>query len=79
MRTVSVAEARQKLRSLLDHVTEGNEVIVLRRGKEIARIVPPPAPRPRRLPSLATLRASVRLRGGPLSRTVIRARRGERY
>mgnify|MGYP001578929754 CR=1 FL=1 len=78
MRKVSVVEARQKLRALLDEVAAGKQVAVLRRGREVARIVPPPVRR-RRLPSLGSLRASIRVEGEPLSRTVVRARRAERY
>jgi prevent-host-death family protein len=51
MRTVSVAEARKKLRALLDEVSSGHPVSVVRRGGEVARLVPPKrtgpaAPRP---------------------------------
>jgi prevent-host-death family protein len=78
MRKVSVAEARQKLRALLDEVAAGKQVAVLRRGKEVARLVPPRTSR-RKLPDLGAFRRSVRLKGEPLSATVIRARREERY
>ena len=78
MRRVSVAEARQQLRSLLDEVATGEEVAVLRRGKEVARIVPPKG-RPRRLPSLGVFRRSIVLRGAPMSISVIRERADGRY
>ncbi len=38
---VSVREARQHLRRLLDHVQAGDEVVVLRRGVEVGRLVRP--------------------------------------
>ncbi len=38
---ISAKEARSKFRSILDQVEEGDEVIIRRRGKEIARLVPP--------------------------------------
>lgn len=79
MRKVSVVEARQKLRILLDEVEAGSQVAVLRRGKEVARIVPPPRARRQRLPPLRAFRASIAVKGAPLSRTVLRARRAERY
>ena len=79
VRKVSVAEARQKLRMLLDEVEGGKQVAVLRRGREVARIVPAPVEKPRRLPPLKAFRSSIAGTGEPLSRTVIRARRGERY
>jgi prevent-host-death family protein len=76
---VSVARARQELRSLLDEVATGEEVAVLRRGKEVARIVPPSKDRPRRLPSLRAFRRSIALRGAAMSRSVVRERAGGRY
>lgn len=79
MRKVSVAEARQRLKALLDEVAAGREVAVLRRGREVARLVPPPVAGRRRLPALGPFRAGLSVRGEPLSRTVIRARRSERY
>lgn len=78
MRRVSVAEARQKLRALLEEVESGQEIVVLRRGKEVARLVPPQKRR-RRLPSLEAFRRGIRVRGKPLSATVLRTRRDERY
>ena len=78
MRQVSVAEARQKFRALLDEVASGGEVVVLRRGKEIARIVPPRSGA-RRLPSLAAFRKTIKVKGEPLSATVTRMRREERF
>lgn len=77
MRRVSVA-ARQRLRTLLDEVAAGKQVAVLRRGKEVARLVPPKASK-RKLPDLSRFRRSIRIKGEPLSATVIRARREARY
>ena len=78
MRRVSVAEARQKFRALLDEVARGGEIAVLRRGKEVARIVPP-GRGARRLPSLAAFRRAIKIKGEPMSATVIRMRREERF
>lgn len=78
MRRVSVAKARQELRSLLDEVATGEEIAVLRRGKEVARIVPPKG-RSRRLPSLRAFRRSIALRGGPMSLSVVRERADGRH
>jgi prevent-host-death family protein len=78
MRKVSVRDARRQLRVLLDVVRGGEEVAVLRRGVEVARLVP--APRPFvPLPDLSELRASVRLRGRRMSADVIASRRSARY
>jgi prevent-host-death family protein len=75
---VSVKEARENLRALLDRVVQGDEVVILRRGKEVARLVPPRRDL-RRLPSLEAFRNSIRYKGKPLSTDVVRGRREERY
>jgi antitoxin (DNA-binding transcriptional repressor) of toxin-antitoxin stability system len=63
---------------LLDEVAAGKEIAILRRGKEVARLVPAPARR-RRLPSRESFRKSITLEGEPMSVAVIRARRVERF
>ena len=78
MRTVSVAEARGRLKALLDEVSSGQEVSVVRRGREVARLVPPKR-QGRRLPALGSFRASIRVTGEPVSQAVVRARRQGRY
>ena len=78
MKTVSVAEARSRLKALLDEVSSGHPVSVVRRGREVARLVPPKRSG-RRLPSLGPFRASIHVTGGPVSRTVVRARREAHY
>lgn len=78
MRKVSIRDARRWLRALLDDVQEGEQIAVLRRGVEIARLVPTPR-RPAPLPDLTDLRASVRVRGRPISADVIASRRSARY
>jgi prevent-host-death family protein len=78
MKTVSVAEARSKFKALLDEVLSGHPVSVVRRGREVARLVPPKR-RGRRLPALRAFRTSIRVTGGSTSRTISRARREARY
>jgi prevent-host-death family protein len=78
MKAVSVAEARRKLKALLDEVSSGQEIAVVRRGREVARLIPPKR-KVRRLPALSSFRASIRVRGEPVSRVVVRARREGRY
>lgn len=77
MKTVSVAEARSRFKALLDEVSSGHAVSVVRRGQEVARLVPP-SRKGRRLPALGSFRASIRVTGEPVSRTVVRARREAR-
>lgn len=78
MSRVSVKEARSHLRAILERVTAGEEVVIQRRGKDVARIVPP-SRKPPRLPDLSGLRASLRVKGEPLSALVVKARKEERY
>jgi prevent-host-death family protein len=75
---VSVGEVRKNLRDLIERVEAGEEVVILRRGKEVARLVPPKR-EPKRFPDLSEFRASIKLKGEPVSETVIRERRDARY
>jgi prevent-host-death family protein len=77
MYKISVKEARSNLSALLDRVAAGEEVILLRRGKEVARLVPPQ--NQGLLPSLKDFRDSLQITGAPLSDEVINAREEERY
>ena len=75
---MNVKEARSKLSTLLKQVEEGDEIVILRRGKRVARLVPSQG-QGRRLPSLKDFRASIRIKGGSLSAVVLAERRGTRY
>ncbi len=58
MRQVTVAEAKAQLSSLLDAVERGQPVVITRRGKAIAELVPRQAVRDL-LPQLQALRDSL--------------------
>jgi len=75
---ISAKEARGKLSSLLKRVEEGDEIVVVRRGKQVARIVPLRG-QERCLPSLSKFRASIRIKGKPLSAAVSNTREEGRY
>lgn len=75
---INVKEARRHLRELLDRVERGEEVLITRRGKPVARLVPP-RPAEESLPGLGHFRASVALTGPSLSQEVVAAREEERY
>lgn len=75
---VNVKEARKKISSLLDRTQKGEEVVIVRRGKKVARLVAV-GDAGKRLPDLRTFRASIALKGVPLSRSVIQGRSEERY
>lgn len=43
MQQVQIAEAKTRLSALLERVEAGEEIIIARRGKPIARLIPEPA------------------------------------
>ena len=77
MGTVNVKETRLQLKTLLDRVEAGETIAIARRGAVIAKLVPPEK-RPKRLPSLAALRRTIRPKGRSLSHIVRQARTEDR-
>ena len=78
MLEINVKEARSNLSNILDRVEKGEEIIITRRGKLVARIsniVNIPTP----LKSLKQFRNKIRIKGKSLSQTVINQREEERY
>ncbi len=75
---VSAKEARMRLSDLLKRAERGEEVLLVRRGKKVARLVPARKVE-KTLPSLKEFRASIRMKGRPLSKAVIREREEERF
>lgn len=75
---INVKEARNSIGKLLDRTQQGEEVVISRRGKKVARLVPVGASE-KRLPDLRDFRASIAIRGAALSQTVIDLRNLERY
>jgi prevent-host-death family protein len=53
MKTVSVREVQHQLAAILDRVERGEEVTVTRRGRPVARIVPPRPPKKVHWPDFA--------------------------
>ena len=79
MNTVSMKEARERLSELVRAAERGEAVTITRRGKEVARLVPAAQKPLMPLPDLSAFRASIEVKGKPLSQTVIDMRSGERY
>ena len=77
MHEVNVREARRQLASLLDAVEAGDQVVITRRGKQVARLMPPEPP-PRQFPDLSEFRKSITSRGESLYETLMRMRDEER-
>lgn len=61
MQIVNVREARQQISRLLDAVAAGEEIVIIRRGKPAARLLPPSEIETGkiRFPDRGTLRAMV--------------------
>jgi prevent-host-death family protein len=74
MKAAGIREARQNLSHLLDEVRRGREVLITHRGRPVARIVPPSQESSRPFSRHARFRASIRLKGRPLSETVSQER-----
>jgi len=72
MLEVNIKEARSKLSSLLDKVERGEEIIITRRGKKIARLASLESNEC--LPSLKKFRDSIKITGTSLSKAIINSR-----
>jgi prevent-host-death family protein len=59
---ISVKELRSELRRIIDQVETGEEVTITRRGKVVARLMPPQR-EPQEFPDLTEFRASIQLKG----------------
>ena len=75
---ISAKEARSKLSMLLNRVEAGDEVVILRRGKKVAHLLPSQN-EGRRLPTLKEFRASLRIKGDSLSAVIAHEREETRY
>jgi prevent-host-death family protein len=78
MEEVTVKEARKKISALLDKTEKGEDVLILRRGKKVARLAPV-GDGEKRLPDLSVFRESITILGDALSQAVIDGRNAERY
>ncbi|MCC5626373.1 type II toxin-antitoxin system Phd/YefM family antitoxin [Nostoc sp. CHAB 5715] len=76
MLRISVEEAAMNLKSLLERVARGEEVILLDQDKAIARLVPL-LQKEEQLASMKQFRNSLSIKGESLSATVINARTEE--
>ncbi|MGK5091451.1 type II toxin-antitoxin system prevent-host-death family antitoxin [Deltaproteobacteria bacterium TL4] len=77
MLELNVKEARGKLSNLLDQVEKGEEIIITRRGKQVARLTSLNEKSP--LSSLTSFRETIKVEGQPLSQIVVIQREEERY
>lgn len=78
MLEINVKEVRINFASILDRVEKGEEVVITRRGKRVARITnlcDEATP----LKSLKKFRNNISIKGKSLGQTVINQRENERY
>ena len=75
---INAKESRIRLSDLLKKAEKREEVLLFRRGKEVARLVPAKKAQ-KTLPSLRECRESIRIKGKPLSITVAKGREEERF
>ena len=78
MGPVNLKEARKRLGSLVRAATRGESVVITVRGRAAARIVPIERKPIRQIPDLSEFRNSIKLKGKPMSETVIEMRGEER-
>lgn len=79
MGPVNMKEARKRLSDLVRAAERGETTVITRRGKRVARVVPVDEKPQRGVPDLTEFRKSIKLRGKPMSKTVIEMRREERF
>ena len=77
MLEINIKEARSNFSQLLNKVDQGQEILLIRRGKKIARLVAPETDC--HLPSLKEFRKSIVLSGEQLSSVILTSRDKERY
>ena len=77
MLEVNVKEARARFSQLLNKVEQGQDILLTRRGRKVARLVSPD--QDRRLPSLKKFRQAIAVSGKSLSSVVQANRDDERY
>lgn len=80
MEHVSIRQARERFRELIDGAEHGESIAITRRGKKVA-VLTPSQPEGYRLPDLGEFRASMisATEGLSLSRAVLELRESERY
>lgn len=78
MGSMNLKDVRKHLSDLVRAAERGQSTVITRRGKPVARIGPAGEEHRSELPDLGELRRSIRLKGEPMSRTVIAMRREER-
>lgn len=82
MKTVGAFEAKTHLSALLDRVERGEEVLITRRGKSVAKLVPARSERDvaralRAVDDLRKLGAEIKRKSGPITLEELKSWRDE--
>jgi prevent-host-death family protein len=78
MTQITIEEATKNLSNILEQVAKGEQFILMKEGKEVARLLPPQQVR-KAFPSLNSFRKSIVLKGSTMSTTILEERENERY
>ena len=78
MNTVNLKEARKRLGELVGAAEHGESVVITRRGRQVARLVPIEKRASGRLPDLTQFRASIKVKGKSLTDDLLAMRNEER-
>ena len=78
MEPVNLKEARRRLGTLVRAAARGESIVITVRGKEAARLGPLERKTTKGFPDLGEFRKSIKLKGKPMSKTVVEMRREER-
>ncbi len=60
MRTINIHEAKTHLSRLVEDAAQGEEIVIAKAGKPVARLVPLPKPE-RRAPKLGTMKDKIQV------------------
>lgn len=78
MKKVQVNEVREKLAKYLAEAEQGEEIIITKHSKPIARLMPMESKKSE-FPDLTEFREKIQVKGKPMSEEVSEMRREERY
>ncbi len=70
MHEVNAREARSRLSELLTEAEHGEVITITRRGREVARLVPPGAAAGKGFPDMVGFRKSIKVKGRPTSKLI---------
>ncbi|MCY2926394.1 MAG: type II toxin-antitoxin system prevent-host-death family antitoxin [Planctomycetota bacterium] len=79
MNRVNLREARRLLSDIVDAAERGETTVITRRGRQVARVEPMAPAKGKSLPDLSEFRASIKVKGRPLSQVVTARRKEVRY